>query len=64
MSLPKPIIEENTVEVDPTLDHFLNHEAEQHTSSVENGLGFIDPADVFVPILVVETNEPLIDHSI
>jgi len=57
------MVEQNTVKVDSNIDHFLNHDVEQHTLLAEEGLGFIDPVDVFVSILVVKTNEPLIDQS-
>lgn len=54
MSHLEPMVEENIVEVDSDLDHFLNQETEQHTSAAEKELPFPDPTDVFVLVPMVK----------
>lgn len=63
MSHPEPMVEENTIEVDSNLDSSLNHETSQHTPVVEEELPYKDHATIFIPISIVETNEPIIDES-
>lgn len=63
MSLPEPMLEENTVEVDSNLDHFMNYETKQHPPTAKEELPYINPVVAFVSIPIVKTNEPIIYQS-
>jgi len=49
--------------MDLTLDHFLNLEIEQHPPTAKEQLTLKVPVDISVLILVVETNESIVDQS-
>lgn len=63
ISIPEPIIEENTTEMDLTLDHFLNPKTKQQPLVAKEQLGFEVPVDVSIPVLVFKTNDSMADQS-
>ncbi|KAG4954019.1 hypothetical protein JHK87_039613 [Glycine soja] len=64
MSIPKPIIEENAIEVDLILDQLLDIETEQNSPAAEEQVRVKVLTDTYTFILVVETNAPVIEQNI